>query len=285
MHILSTGLKCYIQPTLVITGQIKIPCFRNNDFLLWLQPMLVQWYIGLHLVSRLVTRTLPVWSQPYTSIGLECTSGNTSLLPVFYLSQISVIGTRTSWYIQKLLVDIRPPLVVAANSNQIWCSQFSFFGNHCAVCSKPNDQISFEVFGTKSLAFASTPMLNTSISITNNLVIFWHAKMIQMTKQVLGKNLECIHGQKYYQVVSCLVGPTMEFYRKTKEMMPHLIIILCIYQEPCARIQKEGVKHQIIVDNVVALIGSKSVYILHERCNFDCATDSSPQVSIVVMSC
>jgi hypothetical protein len=68
----------------------------------------------------------------------------------------------------------------------------------------------------------------------------------------------------------------MEYYRKTKEMMPHLIIILCIYQEPCARIQKEGVKHQIIVDNVVALIGSKSVYILHERCNFDCATDSSP---------
>jgi hypothetical protein len=68
----------------------------------------------------------------------------------------------------------------------------------------------------------------------------------------------------------------MEYYRKTKEMMPHLIIILCIYQEPCARIQKEGVKNQIIVDNVVALIGLKSVYILHERCNFDCTTDNSP---------
>jgi hypothetical protein len=56
------------------------------------------------------------------------------------------------------------------------------------------------------------------------------------------------------------VGPTMEYYRKTKEMMPHLIIILCTYQEPCARIQKEGVKNQIIVDNVVALIGLRSVY-------------------------
>jgi hypothetical protein len=66
----------------------------------------------------------------------------------------------------------------------------------------------------------------------------------------------------------------MEYYRKTKEMMPHLIIILCIYQEPCARIQKEGVKNQIIVDNVVALIGLRSVYILDERCSFDCTTDN-----------
>jgi hypothetical protein len=68
----------------------------------------------------------------------------------------------------------------------------------------------------------------------------------------------------------------MEYYRKTKEMMPHVIIILCIYQEPWARIQKEGVKNQIIVGNVVALIGLKSVYILHETCNFDCTTDNSP---------